>query len=181
MSAVVANVGSWRVAVAIDYANFHYEPIRWLESQRPARAGPDLPASVHAAVEVRRALGGRAPRALLGGSYIVLASPFFEVKVAVSAPLSASSARAATGLLEHPLVPGLPPEFADGVMNGLRRDTELDAQGRVVIEQAGYDEVESSAYAFEWAATLLKWALLSNDGRAPSTTAVETFVATWQY
>lgn len=52
-----------------------------------------------------------------------------------------------------PLIPGLPDEFAQSVVDGFIR-RPLPA-GRIVVDRAAFDPVESTPLAFELAAELL--------------------------
>jgi hypothetical protein len=136
---------------------------------------------MHAAVEVRRAAGGIAPRALLGGSFRFEEGPALSLRVAWSGTLAGEGAEgeACEGLLGQSLLKGLPDEFAAAVLRGLNSARELNAPGILSVQQAGYDPVDSSEYAFERAALLLKWVLLANAPQGPSSADLATFLDGW--
>jgi hypothetical protein len=76
--------------------------------------------------------------------------------------MTLGAAKTCPSRLSRPLVPGLPPEFAQATLDGLVRvPVAWDSGGFLVVDRAGYDEVESSPVAFELAGGLLVLALLA--------------------
>lgn len=92
------------------------------------------------------------PRALLGGVYAPGGENELVIEVGTSGPSFAGAPTCASQLW-RPLVPGLPEEFALPSVNGLLRIAL--PPGRVVLDRAAFDPVESSPLAFELAAELL--------------------------
>ncbi|MCW2749154.1 MAG: hypothetical protein JWR83_264 [Aeromicrobium sp.] len=101
------------------------------------------------------------PWALLAGEYEPVATGILHVRVGHTGPLPGAAPHDGDGMLGRALVTGLPEEFAQATLNGLIRfDPEINRAGELVVSGGAYHEVDSSEYAFEHAAALLKWALL---------------------
>lgn len=108
---------------------------------RPARAS----------VEILRQGGGLMPRALVGGSYTPgNGELLIEVQ---SSGEHADGNASCVSQLSRSLVPGLPDEFSQSVIDGLVRRPL--PSGRILVDRAAFDPVESSPLAFELAAELL--------------------------
>ncbi len=62
-------------------------------------------------------------------------------------------------LMGPPLVVGLPDEFVDSLLQGLRESANIleVRAGILVVASGGYDEVHSSAIAFRFAGSVLAW------------------------
>ena len=76
--------------------------------------------------------------------------------------MTLGAAKTCPSRLSRPLVPGLPPEFAQATLDGLVRvPSTWDSGGLLVVDRGGYDEVESVPVAFELAGGLLVLALLA--------------------
>lgn len=132
--------------------------------------------SVRAAVEILRHGGGLMPRALLGGAFTPSADSRLVIEVVTSGS-SVSGTPTCESQLATRLIPGLPDEFASSVFDGLIR--RALPGGRVVVDRAGFDAVESSRMAFELAAELLAVVLaaeaLRNDVESAARDAVEAW------
>lgn len=104
------------------------------------------------------------------------ADPRLVIEVGTSGP-GASGSPTCASQLAKPLVPGLPDEFAASVVNGLVRSALPG--GRVVVDRAAHDVVESSPLAFELAAELLAVVLAAeatgNDVLSAARDAVESW------
>jgi hypothetical protein len=105
-----------------------------------------------AVVEVLRQGGGMMPRALLGGEFMPDRSSDLVVEVRIAAD-GLEGDRTCTSQLSSPLVPGLPEEFAEAALEALVGG--LQTSGRLVVDRAAFDPVESSPFAFGLAAHLL--------------------------
>jgi hypothetical protein len=132
-------------------------------------------------VEVVRSAGGLVPRALVGGSFSPQGSAL-AIEVGSIGDLTEGSPRRCKSSFNHPLVTGLPEEFAQAALDGLARlvDSLILPPGVLRIHAAGYDEVESSAMAFERAGGALGWVIqemYSPDGLQPRNLA--EMVGTW--
>lgn len=118
----------------------------------------DVPAAgsggrrARAVVEILKQGGGLAPRALLGGEFVPANDDGLIIEVTVLTDLTAS-VPSCRSQLWRPLMAGLPPEFAQSVIDGIVRRPL--PSGRLVVDRAGHDPVESSPLAFELAAELL--------------------------
>jgi hypothetical protein len=152
---VILTSGPRRIAIFADEPTAAYDS-DVVRCESVVVSAADLPGagSVRAGVEILRQGGGLAPRALLGGSFTHGHGDLvFEVRSVADAHQSAQVATCRSQLWK-PLIPGLPTEFADSVIDGLIR-RPVPTTGRLVVDRAGYDHVESSPLAFELAAELL--------------------------
>jgi len=152
--------GPWRVAVADVDASAHFETDRWLRMSASGVGRVSATAEVSAGVEVVRSAGGLMPRALIGGSFYPQGSAL-AIEVGSTGDLTNGAPRGCRSSFSHPLVTGLPEEFAQAAFEGLGRlvDSLALPAGILRIYAAGYDEVESSALAFEHAASALGWVI----------------------
>jgi hypothetical protein len=159
-SAVIdTSFGPWRAAVLLGGSQCRFEPVDWLRDREPASQPQE--ASRSAVVELRRTGGGVMPWALLVAAYEPDTSGALEVHVAHSGGLVTAPAHDCIGLLGRPLATGLPKEFAEATLDGLIRfNRALNRSGHLVVDGGAYDEADSSQFAFEHCAALLKWALL---------------------
>jgi hypothetical protein len=109
-------------------------------------------------VEILRQSGGMSPRALIGGTWTPRVDDGLLVEVGFSGR-GLGGVPTCVSVLSRPLVPGLPEEYAQPVVDAL-----LDAglpSGRIVIDRAGHDPVDSSPSAFRAAAELLAVVLVA--------------------
>lgn len=105
-----------------------------------------------AIVEILRHGGGLMPRALLGG--VFKPSDAGELVIEVGATgKTVAGVSSCPSHLSTPLVPGLPEEFMHSVADGLVRRPFLS--GRIIVDRAAFDPVESSPFAFMLAAEIL--------------------------
>jgi hypothetical protein len=92
------------------------------------------------------------PRALMGGEIRLTGSEARVMKVGQSAEMTLGAARTCPSRFRGPLVPGLPPEFAQATLDGLvRASVEWHSGGFLLVDRGAYDEVDSSPVAFELA------------------------------
>jgi hypothetical protein len=110
-------------------------------------------------VEVRLHAGGMTPCALLGGQFADDDRSDVALAVGCSGDLVGGALPSCAGFLGRTFVPGLPTEFAQGAMNGLVRAESPLPPGRVEVIAGGYDDVDSSEFAFERAGGLLRLTL----------------------
>lgn len=127
-------------------------------------------------MEILRHAGGLMPRALVGGVFTPGTDSRLIVEVMTSGPIL-SGVSSCKSQLGKPMIPGLPNEFASSVAGRLLH--RVLPGGRVVVDRAAFDPVESSPVAFELAAELLAIVLaaeaLSNDVQAAAHRAVEAW------
>lgn len=103
------------------------------------------------------------PRALLGGVFTPDGGKELLVEVFTSGRGSQGQPTCESRL-SSPLIPGLPDEFAHSVVGGLVGGRL--SGGRVIVDRAAFDPVESSPMAFGLAAGLLSVVLESlSEGR----------------
>lgn len=131
---------------------------------------------VRATVEILRHTGGLMPRALVGGAFTPSTDSRLVVEVATSGP-NVTGAPTCTSELGKPLVPGLPDEFASSVIDGLIR--RAPPGGRIFVDRAAFDPVESSPLAFELAAELLAVALAAEARGSDVMSAARDSVEAW--
>lgn len=145
----------FRVAVADDALGAAFAPTGVLAHDVPRHVDVGGTAG-RAVVEYYRAVGGLPQRATLGGVWEPNASGLLRVEVAHTEPVL-DGPRPWVGELGHPLVPGLPGEYASVVLDVLRHSTL--PSGNLIVDRAAHDPVESSELAFR-AVTLLLLAAL---------------------
>jgi hypothetical protein len=115
------------------------------------------------------------PRALVGGHFVPdEGDPVIEIAVSDADLQDGTSV---VSRLWRPLVPGLPAEFANAVVDGLRR--RPIPRGLLRIDRAGYDPVESSPLAFELAAELLATVIAARARDRDIESAVRTAIHGW--
>ncbi|MCA1842422.1 MAG: hypothetical protein ABR600_06215 [Actinomycetota bacterium] len=155
---IETSVGPWRAAVLVGESRCRFEPHGWLTERELASEALTAPRS--ATVELRRVGGGIMPWALLAGNYEPGAARGLEVRVAHSGALSGAPAHGCVGLLGSSLASGLPQEFAEATLDGLVRFApETNRSGLLVVDGGAYGVADSSQFAFEHAAGLLKSAI----------------------
>jgi hypothetical protein len=170
------------VAVRQSVANdAQFEPDGLLTGHRRGGCLDESQGSIHevrALVEVQRRFGGLAPRALLGGKLAVARTSELSIQVAYG--LGAGMAYWPSQLWNGPFRVGLPESFASAVLGTLvgRDDLRLPC-GTLLIDQAGFDPVESARPVFEQAAIVLGHvleALVRNSSMEESVTrAIESW------
>ena len=176
MSESLVKVGYWRIAVSDDESTAMFRVAEWLTWSSPSSSISPLP-SARLIVEIQRPLGGRNSRALLGGE--LSEARDLSMRVAQSSPIGAGGKASCRSRLGRDLVPGLPPEFAEAALKSLVRCLPVLGSGAVVIDRAGYDDVDSSPSAFDRAATLLFRLLHGRAVAANAESLVEEVVSSW--
>jgi hypothetical protein len=135
--------------------------LEWSEAGPPSAAVRGTSAA-RAVVEVRGRSGGVVPRAVVGGEMQPSDLGIQMFRVGQSAGMTLGAARTYLSRIGGALVPGLPPEFAQAVLDGLVRvPVQWDSGGVLVVDRGAYDEVDSSPVAFELAAGILVLVLLA--------------------
>lgn len=159
---VVEVEGHGRAAIGEDDDRARYTVVERLHGSEATAAPPAQQRPVRMLVEVLRRFGGMTPRALVGGRFVPGPGLETTFEVCVGGTLEGphDGSLPAT-LLNRPLLPGLPNEFAGAVLEGLTRHLEdLECSdlppGVFVIDRAGFDERESSTAVFRQTATLLR-------------------------
>lgn len=152
----------------------NFERVGWLTGSRPA-ISDSFAKPIELRVEVMRRLGGLSPRALLGGVFVPQDDSMFTVEVAYTGPETAP-VRWPSHLSRRAFIAGLPDEFARAVVDELVVARQIPA-GRLRIEHAGYDEMDSSTVAFRQAARLFGDLLVAEDRDAMAT--VRDGVSRW--
>ena len=154
----VTTVGPW-TAAATASLSCQFDPTGWLRDRVGAsRRRPSVEASA-ATVEVRLRAGGIAPCALLGASFVTSALADVELAVGHAGVSVGGTRTSCIGLLGRPLIRGLPTEFGEGALNGLVRAEAPLPPGRLEVVAEGYDDADSSEFAFERAGGLLRLVL----------------------
>lgn len=173
---MIISIGARQASVIVDEPTAVFEPVA--SSERSVVAAPSDPAArtARATVEILRQGGGLMPRALVGGAFTPGTDSRLVVGVMTSGP-AVSGSPSCKSQLASPLVPGLPDEFASSVVDGLVR--RALPSGRVVVDRAAFDAVESSPMAFELAAELLAIVLATEESGGDVHQAVRTAVEAW--
>ena len=120
-------------------------------------------ASVEIFAELRRRSSGVVPIAILGATYRPGTGPLV-IRVAATGEYTLGGTRDLRSRLVRRLVSGLPLEYATVVLAEIARSAaELGFPGGIIeVNRGGYDEVDSSKFAFRKAAEFLTWALLKS-------------------
>jgi hypothetical protein len=99
---------------------------------------------------------------MIGGEYRPSIGDSLRLLVGTDGELTVSPPRNCGALLGGKLSAGLPDEFGQAALNGLVRfEPQINRPGILTVGGAAYDEADSSEYAFEHSAALLKWVLLT--------------------
>lgn len=142
-----------RVSIVDDEATAAYAGVRRETTLPTVSPTPTQPHCTRMVLELMIFAGGMLPRALLGGRFI----PGHGGGVTISMQTTEDDPdQPATcrSMLGSALLPGLPAEYADGVLLGIRSPVRLPP-GSLVLDRAAHDLVESSARAFSICSTLL--------------------------
>lgn len=171
-----------RAAVAIDDDDEHARhdvSDRLSVSQSAGHTPIGVRSPVRALVEVQRRFGGLAPRALVGGQFVLDTgfATVFEVYVGIG-PADRSSPECRSRLWKRPFTVGLPVDFAPATLRGFRDHDTLPA-GILTLDRAGFDVVESSAVVFAEAAALLRLILACQVYGRDVEREVRALVLTW--
>jgi hypothetical protein len=150
---MIISSGTRQASVIDDEPTASFALGRTILESVQTKSSRDALRPVRAVVEIVRHGGGLMPRALLGGAFTPRedgAELLIEVQTSGEGGTGKPSCKSR---LWTPLVPGLPGEFVQSVVDGfIRRPTPA---GRIVVDRAAFDPVESSTMAFELAAELL--------------------------
>jgi hypothetical protein len=114
--------------------------------------------AVRVLVEVQRRFGGHSPRALLGARYEPGEGGVTTFGVGFGVIAVDNETACPSRLNKRPYLPGLPEEFSAAVLDGLAQELADLPAGTVVVDRAGFDEVESSTFVFRQAAQVLRCA-----------------------
>lgn len=150
---IVISLGTRRASVIGDELTASFALGRTVLESVQTKSSRDALRPARAVVEIVRHGGGLMPRALLGGAFTPSedgADLLIEVQTSGEDCTGKPSCKSRLWTL---LIPGLPDEFAQSVVDGFIR-RPLPA-GRIVVDRAAFDPVESSPLAFELAAELL--------------------------
>lgn len=158
MTAVLSR-GPWKIIVSDDKSAASYPIGEWLEYSELAPDSSFPLERSRAVVEVRRRAGGISPRALVGGQLSQTGENLRVIRVGQSGKLTLGELGTCSSGFENAtsLVPGMPPEFAQPVLDGLvENPSGLPVGGTLlVVDRSSYDEINSSAYAFRFASSVL--------------------------
>ncbi|WP_427175219.1 hypothetical protein [Arthrobacter sp. 92] len=150
---MVISLGTRRASVIDDEPTASFALGTVILESVQTKSARDTFRPVRAVVEILRHSGGLMPRALLGGAFTPSED---EADLLIEVQTSGEGSTGKPSCKSHlwtPLIPGLPDEFARSVVDGfIRRPLPV---GRIVVDRAGFDPVESSPLAFELAAELL--------------------------
>ncbi|HWD03250.1 MAG TPA: hypothetical protein VG674_12445 [Amycolatopsis sp.] len=172
---MIVATGARRASIVNDEPTAVFEPVMTIERSIILQPSDPEARPARATVEILRHFGGLMPRALVGGVFTPWADPLLLIEVMTSGPGLSSTPTGMSQLAKKRLTPGLADEFAPSVVEGTAR--RALPGGRVVVDRAAFDAVESSAQAFELAAELLAVVLeaeaLGNDASSVARDIVE--------
>lgn len=121
-------------------------------------------------------MGCMTHRALVGGELQVGSPGSVSVVVHKSSDGIPNVQRTCRSAFQLPLMPGMPAEFAEAAMDGIIRIPLDKPPGILTVNLGGYDFVESSQIAFEFAGGLLMATLAERiHGRGLTPALVETW------
>lgn len=179
---MIIEVSGRKAGIRGDEPSAVYSGSRWLrrvQSAQPANHGAP---SVRATVEIRLRYGGMSPRALLGGQLAPSAGQELTCNVLVAdQPAGLGQPTTCESELGRSLVPGLPDEFAESVLEGIMLNAAAAGlpAGQLVVDRAGHDEVNSSPVAFKQTASLLCRVLGAYLNGLDPTAAVQLEMSQW--
>jgi hypothetical protein len=157
-----------------------FAPEGWLVVSGPAGMPVLSDTPAHVVVEVQRRFGGLAPRAMLGTSFLPEpGGSTTRIEVGFTREPIGVAEQIPSRLWERPFRTGLPEEFVEAVLEGFAECAASLPPGRVLIDEAGYDEVESSSKIFRQTATVLKASLAAVLGANDPESAVREVVSMW--
>jgi hypothetical protein len=146
------------VVLDTDDSHARFQPTGCLIATRAATCLPAAGA-VRSLVEVQRRFGGHSPWALLGAQFVAGDGDELVFEVGFGDGEPTGEGGYPSRLRKRPFLPGLPEEFAAAVLDGISAEGPLFPAGRVTVDRAGHDEIESSAFVFRQAAQALGCAL----------------------
>lgn len=149
---MIVETGYRRVAVGIDSPLAEYS-VHEVRREFLPRSGETVGSSRRALVEIYRGVGGNPQRALIGGTLAPSSTQQLEVVLRLSEDRPSGSPTTFPGAFGRDLVPGLAEQFIDSIPDALTM--QIAHPGVIVIDRAGYDDVESSVNSFALAADLL--------------------------
>lgn len=156
---LITEYDSWKIIVSDDNIEATYRVNDWLEYSEPMPKHHFQHERARAVVEVRRIAGGAAQHAMVGGELSRVSEDVRTIRVGQSAESDPTGKRMFNSGFKHapPLVAGMPSEFARPSLDGLvSNPPELPYGGTFfVVDRGGYGEVDSSAYAFKFASSVL--------------------------
>ena len=119
-------------------------------------------ASAEILAELRMPSSGVVPMAILGATYQPAAGSLL-IRVVSSGEYTPGGIPRLPSKLAEPLISGLPLEYATVVLDEIAKTTaEMGFPGGMIeVNRGGYDEVDSSEFAFRKTARFLTWALLT--------------------
>ena len=165
-----------KAAVVDDEQSAFYSSAAWHTRSVTSQASGGESYAVRAVVETFSFASGQTPRALLGGKF--RPGPGGQLTAEVGSSRDPWSApKNCASRLWLPFRAGLPEEYVGAVLDGLA-DPALPP-GRVSIDRAGHDEVNSSPQAFRTAARLLAEVLLAMIAGRDIDAVVRTSVGGW--
>jgi len=179
------------VALDEDDERLRYDTVDRLSASRPAGGQGRQRQSVRALVEVQRRVGGMAPRAVVGGEFVVGdgAETVFEVLAgAAYDALVAQGREGRPGVTlpgrihtRWPLIAGLPAEFAESTLRGLVDNPCAGSMpaGVLRLDRAAFDEVESANPVFAQAGAALCCALAAKLQGADPGEELRALIETW--
>ncbi len=179
---MIIEVSGRKAGVRGDEPSAVYSGSRWLRRVQPAEPVDHVGVPVRATVEIRLRFGGTSPRALLGGQFAPSTAQELTCQVLVAdQPAGLGQPATCDSELGRPLVPGLPDEFADSVLEGIALNAAAAGlpAGQLVVDRAGHDEVNSSPIAFRHTASLLCRVLGAHLKGLDPTDAVQLGMSQW--
>lgn len=173
---MIVSRGNRAAAVGVDEPGAAFAAASVVNRSLAAPVATADVAEAQATVEVMRRGGGMRPRALLGGQYTPAPTQGLRVEVGLVGEPSFDEATCPSQLWK-PLVPGLPEEFIDAVVQGLAEGGL--ASGVLLVNRGAYDPVESSNVAFRFAGALLASVVAASSSGQPVEPVVMTLLDGW--
>jgi hypothetical protein len=151
-------------------------------ARREAPGSSELGHEARAVDELSLTLGGKRLRALLGANFLPdpsVVTTTFEVGTGLQLGWGATTS--CVSELGSLLVPCLPSDFADAVLDGLCVASASSSlpSGTMHVDRAGHEEVDSSAKAVDLAASLLHSVITALVRKQDPLVAAQTTVSGW--
>jgi hypothetical protein len=148
---MIVEEGAHRVSLSADEqrAAYHGVSVQLVTISATPKSGPVR----RCLVELHHRMSGHPQRALLGATLVPRNRKSLAISIPMSGKLTLGAKTTCPSRLDRRLVPGLPDEFTEAVLEGISLP-DLPA-GELIVDRAAYDEVASSPFAFRHVAELV--------------------------
>jgi hypothetical protein len=176
---MIITEGARSVALSNDEPAAAYSSTQIVSRSWPSSDAAQASTTIRAVVEVYRRISGNPQRALLGAEFAPDSGTVLELKIGVCPYSDEHVAPTYGGAFQHPLVPGLPEEFAETIVRRVEATQEFRT-GTLTIDRAAYDPVDSSYSAFDNACQVLLISLFRDSADQDSSRLIRAALRSWR-